>query len=443
MKMDEETDEYAIEFNYRCLIPHVSEMHDLGTRELEVFTYIAQNNNLKHLLKHPLLSSFLYLKWQKIRYLLLANFIFYMVFYLLLNAHIWSTAYANKTATQLDDVTNDNLGNMYLVQNIYQNNTLRRAIILLLMIFIFREILQFFCCPWHYMKDFKSYLQILIIAMTIALLCGVQHSTVIMVTLLSTWDLMILISQYPRFSTGIMIFRTVFFNFVRFILPYVLLIVVFASVFHLVFKNDKNFSNFGFSIFKTIIMLTGEFDISFESSKSNWSSRIVFLMFVFLMVIVLMNMLNGLAVSETAEILSKTELIKLIYQINLIAYFENVACVIGKPMNRHYFPRNSMWWKSFGSFVTSSIFLFSHLRSGRMSFKIYDSLNFHDDNGVILSKFEENDGHCDWKMDHRIIKEAKQIIINKNQLSDNDKIMIKLDRLQEVIETISDTKVLD
>lgn len=431
MRMDEETNEYAIEFNYRCLMPPVPETYHLAPRELEVFTYIAEKNNLKYLLKHPLLSSFLYLKWQRIRGYFLMNFVVYAIFYVLLNIYVLSMAYSlsEDSTLSINYVTLENM----LIQ-LYMSNMLLTPIGLLLIFFISREILQFVCCPWHYLRDYTNHLQILLIAISIILLCNAEKLMGITVTLLSTWELMILISHYPSISTGIMIYRTVFYNFIRFVSPYIFVILVFALVFHLFFKDtgDEWFNTFGHSIFKTIIMLTGEFDISFSSHKHDWS-HIVFVIFVFLMVIVLMNMLNGLAVSDTAEILSKTELIELINRIYLIAYFENIACAISQSMS--HCSKNPKWRKFFGSFI-SSIFLFSHhLRNGKISFKIYDSLNFHDNNGIYVPRKSGNNDiyYTILKMDHNIIAKAKQIILNKNQLSDNDKIMIALDRIQEAM----------
>lgn len=88
-------DEYAIEFNYRCLMLHDILEHNKAyrARKREVFKYIANNAGFKHLLKHPLLSSFLYFKWHRIRHVLYANFAFYMIFYLALNAYILSITY--------------------------------------------------------------------------------------------------------------------------------------------------------------------------------------------------------------------------------------------------------------------------------------------------------------------------------------------------------------
>lgn len=62
---NEWTDECTIEFDYCCLMPYDFEDDYITyqtTSEMEVVSYIASNNALKHLLRHPLISSFLYIK---------------------------------------------------------------------------------------------------------------------------------------------------------------------------------------------------------------------------------------------------------------------------------------------------------------------------------------------------------------------------------------------
>lgn len=103
-----QTNKYIIEFDYRCLMPHdiFTEQDTIyqAIRETEIFLYIARNKSLKHLLKHPLLS-FLYLKWLKIRHVLYANFVFYGIFYFLLNAYILSMIYKS-SPSENGDVNN-------------------------------------------------------------------------------------------------------------------------------------------------------------------------------------------------------------------------------------------------------------------------------------------------------------------------------------------------
>ncbi|XP_011694440.1 PREDICTED: uncharacterized protein LOC105453869 [Wasmannia auropunctata] len=194
---------------------------------------------------------------------------------------------------------------------------------------------------------------------------------------------------------------------------------------------------------KTIIMLTGEFDIPFAKHDSAWSG-VVLVIFVFLMVIVFMSMLNGLAISDATEILSKAELHGLIHRLYQVAYFENIVCTIGE------LPK-----KYFGNLI-SDIFLFPQLEDSiildRVSCKIYDSKLkyllskfylkmdyniFKQVKQIILNlsknQFSNNDGITNAEMDYDILKQAKQIILNKNLLLDNDRIMNALSKLQDAM----------
>jgi len=438
------TNEYTIEFNYHCLMPHdvlteCDKTHRV-IREMEVFKYIASNGGLKHLLKHPLLSSFLYLKWHRIRHVLYANFVFYVIFYLLLNAYILSMTYEirieNGTQIEINDKSNIALGSTWQIVW-YQNNFLWASTTVMLLFFILREIFQFISCVKRYLMSLRNWLEIMLITLTVALLCGAGLQVGAVVILLSAWELVILISQHPRLSTGIEMFRTVSFNFMRFLFPYLFLILAFALAFYTLFKDGNNtkFPDPGLSLFKTIIMLTGEFDandIPFISHPV-WS-HIVFILFVFFIAIVLFNLLNGLAVSDTAEILSKAELVGLISRIRLVTYIEDVA--VGEPF-RHCFCCKSRLlrvWNPF-SFLAKKILLFPHfLRDGKISIKPYDNLYTYD-NDRYYEKYVRTESvkrDKQWstlKMDPDIIKQAKHIICNKNQLTDNEKIIIILNKL--------------
>ncbi|XP_024879643.1 transient receptor potential cation channel protein painless-like, partial [Temnothorax curvispinosus] len=425
--------EYAIEFNYRCLMPHddFPERNNAyrATREMEVFKYIAGNGSLKHLLKHPLLSSFLYLKWHRIRHVLYANFAFYMIFYLVLNAYILSKTYDTQieNRTQIDNDTTDRPLASTLRIVWCQNNSLRTFTTVMLLLFILREVVQFVSCIRSYLTSLRNWLEVALITLTIALLCGAGVQVGAVVILLSAWELVILISQHSRLSTGIEMFRTVSFNYMRFLVPYLFLILAFALAFYTLFKDGNNtkFPDPGLSLFKTVIMLTGEFDASNIPFISHFIwSHIVFMLFVFFIAIVLFNLLNGLAVSDTAEILSKAELVGLISRIRLITYIEHVA--VGEPF-RHCSCCNSRLtrWNPFG-FLAKRILMFPYfLRDGKISVKPCDSLDAYD-NDRYYEKYVRSESikrDKQWitlKMDPDIIKQAKRIIYNKNQLTDNE-----------------------
>ncbi|KYN02029.1 PREDICTED: transient receptor potential cation channel protein painless-like [Cyphomyrmex costatus] len=442
--------EYTIEFNYCCLMPQniFTDQYKThrATREMEVFKYIASNNGLKHLLKHPLLSSFLYLKWHRIRHALYANFTFYVIFYFLLNAYILSMTYGARTENEMQIETNNRSdmpsGNTLRIVGNQRNNFLWASTTVMLLLFILREIFQFISCIRRYLMSLRNWLEIVLITLTIALLCGAGLQIGAVVILLSAWELVILISQHPRLSTGIEMFRTVSLNFMRFLFPYLFLILAFALAFYTLFKNgnDTNFPDPGLSLFKTVIMLTGEFDandIPFISHPV-WS-HIVFMLFVFFIAIVLFNLLNGLAVSDTAEILCKAELVGLISRIRLVTYIEDIA--IGEPFRHCVYCNLRLPWNPF-SFLAKRILLFPHfLRDGKISINPHDNLDVYDNDRyykkyIHTASIKSNKQWNTLRMDPDIIKQAKRTINNKNRLTDNERIMITLNKLQQKLNTI-------
>lgn len=450
----ERTNDYMIEFNYHCLMSQDNYAKQTKTRqdlrEMEVFQYIMKNNGLKELLRHPLLSSFLYLKWHRIRYLLYAKFILYVTFYLFVNAYILGTTYNNPTSENKTEIimnSSEVIGESKLKIALYHENTLWILTSIMLILLCIREILQFISSPWYYILNFENWLEIALIVLTFSVLIGAGPQVGAAVILLSAWKLVVLISQHPRMSTGIEMFRKVSFNFMRFLFPYAFLILAFALAFYTLFKdgNADNFSNPGYSFFKTIIMLTGEFDASDIPFVYHpvWS-HIIFMLFVFLIAIVLFNLLNGLAVSDTAEILSKAELVGLISRISLLVYIENIA--VGAPFRRRFCCNSSRWlrWNPF-AFLVKRIFLFpSYLRDGKISVKLYDGLDTykndrHYDKYIYGGSFNRDKRWATLRMDPNIIKQAKQIISHKNQLSDNEKIMITLNKLQDKLATVEIT----
>lgn len=449
----ERTNEYTIEFDYKCLMPHdnsyiINQQKNFKNqekREMDIFQYIASNNSLKHLLKHPLLSSFLYLKWHRIRYILYLNFAFYILFYLLLNIYILQITYMKDTqmSTNSSEQMNGEIKNsisIYILQ-------IFTGIVTALL--AFREILQLFSSPCHYMSCLENWIEMTLIILGFSILTGATTQVAAVTILLSAWELVILIGKHPRMSTGIEMFKTVFFNFMRFLFLYAFLILAFALAFFVLFKDggNENFPDPGHSLFKTIIMLTGEFDandIPFVSHPI--LSHFVFILFVFLIAIVLFNLLNGLAVSDTVNILEKAELVGLISRIRILAYIENV--IIQAPFTHGSYCLiccNLLYGWRYNplAFLIQKILLFpNYLNNGKLSVISYDSLETYKNklyDKVELNKNSQNKMIPTFKMDPDIIKQAKDILMKKGQESDSEKIFNKLEKLEKRFVTIEIT----
>jgi hypothetical protein len=89
------------------------------------------------------------------------------------------------------------------------------------------------------------------------------------------------------------------------------------------------------SVVKTLTMFVGE--LEFSDIPINLDSPLApvnylfFLSFVFLIVVVLMNLLNGLAVSDTGAIQEKAEIYSYLSRVETISYLESV--LLGDPFD--------------------------------------------------------------------------------------------------------------
>ncbi|KAJ8934909.1 hypothetical protein NQ318_012458 [Aromia moschata] len=91
-------------------------------------------------------------------------------------------------------------------------------------------------------------------------------------------------------------------------------------------EDEDFFTDPGRSVFKTIVMLTGEFDAgSLNFQHFPVTSKLIFSLFVFMIAIILLNLLNGLAVSDTQMIKNNAELVGHISRAQHIQYVESMA----------------------------------------------------------------------------------------------------------------------
>ncbi|XP_023945919.2 transient receptor potential cation channel protein painless [Bicyclus anynana] len=320
----------------------VKEYEAILAPETEALLYMTRNEELRPLLKHPVITSFLYLKWQRISCLFYANITFYSLLWLCLMLYIILGYGVDKQQSKSVEAINV--------------LTYVGACIGLILLVI-REIFQLLVSPTRYLQSIENLMEIALIFVTAAILCNdsasesTKQQLSAVAILLSSAELVLLIGQFPTLSTNIVMLRTVSWNFFKFLLWYCILIIAFALSFYTLFKkgeeqedqkapNPNNtgqeeeeeeefFEDPGRSLFKTIVMLTGEFDAgSIKFSTFPVTSHIIFIVFVFMVPIVLFNLLNGLAVSDTQEIRADAELVGHISRVKLISYFESV--LIGK-----------------------------------------------------------------------------------------------------------------
>ena len=95
-------------------------------------------------------------------------------------------------------------------------------------------------------------------------------------------------------------------------------------------ETDRNNDNF-FSLTKSLAMFVGELEFSDIPFSGNPISTVLFIAFIFFIVVVLMNLLNGLAVSDITIIRDEAEVLSLKSQVDLISYWESI--LLNDPYN--------------------------------------------------------------------------------------------------------------
>jgi len=131
--------------------------------------------------------------------------------------------------------------------------------------------------------------------------------------------------------------RTVSVTFLRFMAGYVTLLIAFALSFYILFRESSEqggaemFANIPVSFLKTIVMFTGEFEASnLPFGTLPYTSHVIYLLFVFLVAIILLNLLNGLAVNDTGEIRRDAERLSLAARAKLISRIEGLVNALPK-----------------------------------------------------------------------------------------------------------------
>lgn len=276
--------------------------------EMTPIAYIAATKELRHLLQHPLISSFLFLKWHRLSVIFYLNFLLYTFFTVSIITH---------TLLKFHDSENHALTALFGLWSWI-------GIVYL----IIREAIQFAMSPLLHFWSVTNLMEIALILLSI-LTCiessydkETQRVLAVFTILLVSLEFCLLVGSLPvlSISTHMLMLRAVSSSFIKSFAFYSILVLTFSLCFYILFgkpqevqdekqlqdekdskEDEGHFNSFSVPIealIKTIVMLTGEFDAG-DIKFDNVYTYFIFLLFVFFMTIVLFNLLNGLAVSDT------------------------------------------------------------------------------------------------------------------------------------------------
>jgi hypothetical protein len=373
-------EEYEIIFDYSFLAAHKEKGtqqnlpqegdqplindHESGNRnvqfpeklkpEMDFLFYMSQSNEQRKLLQHPIITSFVHMKWQRVKYYFYFNICIYFIFAVLINAYILLNIGDKAMNGSGSGITSNDTKT---TQTNWKSTGIHAAwvfILIFLLYFTVKELLQLALSPkvkkevlcWTfslkvYFTNYENILDFSIIFFSGYIIFWSEwQETFVVITIILSWtELILLTGRLPTLSRNIEMLKNVSLNYFRFLFSYFFLLIAFAFSFYtLLHKNaiksstiykdteDQDFyMNPIMSVMKAFVMMMGEFEAeSLAPAMANSPTYFcLFALFVFIIAMVLLNLLTGLAVSDTQAIKSNAEQLSCASRIRIIYEMES------------------------------------------------------------------------------------------------------------------------
>lgn len=318
-------DDYEIRIDYSFLKPV-----DESNGEMTPIEYMAETPDLQKLLQHPVIWSFILIKWYQIRFAFYLNFILFTIYSM--SIIIYFVLYYGDT----------NMSKMHIALKVMSFMGWFYVLI--------RECVQMYISRWKYFRSIINYFELGMLVLTLSILCIDQleneRRRVIsaIIILFSGAEFTLLLGALPLSSvtTHMAMLKRVSINFIKSFSFYSIHIFIFAMCFFAIFRENKleiqnrlaegleedqqyyQFKTFSLTLMRTLAMFNGELNAAEFDFNKTFVAYIVFVLFVLFISIVLMNLLNGLAVNDTQEIRAESECQNLIHRALLLKKYEQV-----------------------------------------------------------------------------------------------------------------------
>ncbi|KAL2749866.1 transient receptor potential channel pyrexia-like [Vespula maculifrons] len=312
-----------ISIDFSILAPH----SELQTNVIIALIAAASNVEQLGILQHPLIESFLHLKWAKLRVF------FFLLVFLYVSFVLSLSTFAITLLRQ---------GNCHVPQIVLS--------ICSTMLLLYNTA-QVMMLPRHYIRQFETWLSFISAALSFMVCMIVDNIRFVVITsngirtpelvlhsisiaiLLGWIQMMLLIGRFPTWGYYALMFSTVLSNILKVLLAFVCMIFGFALSFTVLFHNNEQFHDCWKAIVKTVVMMMGEYDYENlfpsdtkgDKSFLTVTSRVIFLGFIILASMVLMNLMIGLAVNDIQGLQKEGHIRRLLKQAEFVAHLEKLT----------------------------------------------------------------------------------------------------------------------
>ncbi|XP_043228092.1 transient receptor potential channel pyrexia-like [Amphibalanus amphitrite] len=338
----------CIRLDYRLMFPRLPDGRTVF--ETAALFHLSTSREHRHLLRHPLVESFVDLKWWQVRPFFLADLVYYVLFLSLLTTLVVLRAEEGPMSTGS------------------RLQGLRWATLAVTIPSMITKLVQLTAAPTRYsLSDRNGLLKIPLLLMTpVYLGADLERGQMLQLSammMLFAWlELFALLSRVPVFSIYARMLQTVLWRFVSFVFWYMALILGLTLSTYIMFKERSSTRRHPVVAFlRPFVMTMDKVDLKSLPIDNDASlQQLLFIALFFVMTVTLTNLVNGLAVTDIAVMRKHARIFSLVSRVHLLAYTESMMldepceflgqrrcgaawCVSGRPRGRSCRPGSSQW----------------------------------------------------------------------------------------------------
>ena len=291
------------------------------------------------LLEHPVMEVFLTVKYELMRPVFVMNFIIFLTFTLLLTSLTLMMTFQGENCLKYH--TDSNWYNCTDPFEVNHGTTAYNALYALtctmLSILLLREVVQMIQCGYKYILDMENWIECAIFAIAVTYLTKLRANADIfdetvtrwaaVAVLLAWFEVTLLLGRLPGIGIYVYMVLHVTVMLAKLFLYFSFVSLGFVLAFYLLLPGNASFGHPLSAVIKVDVMMSGEFDFDDNfvfNDGENVLAQTVFFVFFITMTIVLTNLLIGMTVSKTEELLKQANMIKLKKMVAQILCLEDI-----------------------------------------------------------------------------------------------------------------------
>ncbi|XP_046842360.1 transient receptor potential cation channel subfamily A member 1-like [Xenia sp. Carnegie-2017] len=323
---DPESKNYEIKYDFMCLQKNNARANG-NVKPLTAIEAMVKSGSYK-CLQHPVCCKYLKEKWKAFGFkVYLVGFLIYVVFLVSLNV------YAFKIPSYEESINNQELPDASITVMIAMSICLVSAGFQTM-----KEICQLVLNRESYLRDPVNYLEWTLFISTFIFTAPINDNISVKtslqwkacsVALFCAWmNLIMYFRRFAYYGIVIQMMRKIFVTLIKVLSLLLFFFVAFAAAFTVILNDREGFGNFRTSMLTTAIMTIGEIDFKETFLRHHYYNMfyptqiVLFVVFVVVMPVVIMNLILALAIEDVSKIKKDAKLRKHIHTANMIINLE-------------------------------------------------------------------------------------------------------------------------